>query len=202
VANQAISQLPVSIALDGTELVPLVQQGSTKRTTTGDIATLAQTSALPTLAFQAPLSAPSTRSALSGWTATVNNGVLYRASAQALTSTAAGLVGQLLTSNGASAAPSWLAAGSTGQVLLGSTSASAVWLSAGVAGQLLVSNTTAQVSWLAAGVSGQVLVARTSARRSGRTSPRCRSTSTSAPARSPAASAAGCCTTTPASWAR
>lgn len=149
-ANQAISQLPVAIALIGNELVPIVQQGQTVRTTTGAIVTLAQSVAFPSLAFAAPLSRISNQVSLSSWTATVDQGVLYRQSSAALSSTAAGLVGQLLTGNGPSAAPSWLVAGTTGQLLLGTTTASAQWLSAGVNGQVLTGNTGSQPSWRSA----------------------------------------------------
>lgn len=52
-----ISQLPTSVALDGTEEVPVVQGGETKKTTTQDIASL---SAIPYSSYVAIVSYQST----------------------------------------------------------------------------------------------------------------------------------------------
>lgn len=96
-ANTPISDLPVAISLDGTEYLPIVQGGTTKRVTTAMVA--AQTTPdLDTIS--------STQGA-----------ILYR-SATAWTALSPGTSGYLLQTQGAGANPAWAQAGTVFSVAL------------------------------------------------------------------------------------
>ena len=92
-----IDSLPTAIALDGTEIVPIVQGGTTKRTTTAAIA--AQTTPdLDTIS--------STQGA-----------VMYRA-ATAWAGLSPGTSGYFLTTNGAAADPTWTQGGTVNSIAI------------------------------------------------------------------------------------
>ena len=110
-ANTNILNLPVAVDLDGSEYFPLVQGGITKRATTGQIVTLSTD--IQTL--------------LDGISST-QGAVLYRGAA-AWAALTPGTSGQVLTTGGAAANPSWsnvsFSAQSANTVLAGPTSGGA-----------------------------------------------------------------------------
>lgn len=103
-ANQAISQFPVAGGIIGTELVPVVQNGVTVRTTVAQIAAYGQSTPGAALGFAAPLQRTGNTIFLSGVSGLVSaaSGVLYVANSASLGVTSSGLVGQVLVGNGAS----------------------------------------------------------------------------------------------------
>jgi hypothetical protein len=146
VATTNIPGLPVGLALTGTEIFPAVQNGVDRRFTISQISTFFNTSAAAVLTFQAPLQRNANIVSLNGFTAQADNGVVYRASSAAVGVTAAGTIGALLMGNGTAAPPSWVSAGTTGQLLVGTTGAQPVWIPAGISAQILVA-TNGQPVW-------------------------------------------------------
>lgn len=114
-ANQTITQLPDATALAGTELVPIVQNGGTVKTTVSAIAATSTSSFSAGTTGLTPSTPTSGAVVLAGTLITSNGGTglssytagdtLYYASGTALSKLAIGAASRIMTSSGS--APQW-----------------------------------------------------------------------------------------------
>ena len=156
-ANQTITQLPDATALAGTELVPIVQNGGTVKTTVSAIAATSTSSFSAGTTGLTPSTPTSGAVVLAGTLITSNGGTglssytagdtLYYASGTALSKLAIGAASRIMTSSGS--APQWTDP-ATITVGTATSATTATNLAGGTANQIAVQSNVGTTTFITA----------------------------------------------------
>ena len=163
-ANQTITQLPDATALAGTELVPIVQNGGTVKTTVSAIAATSTSSFSAGTTGLTPSTPTSGAVVLAGTLITSNGGTgltsytagdtLYYAAGTALSKLAIGAASRIMTSSGS--APQWTDP-ATITVGTATSATTATNLAGGAAGSLPYQTGAGATTFLGIGTATQIL---------------------------------------------